>query len=61
MCEKMLTAQAALAKSEISSCCQTLCDKRRVTDYITHLENIVKQQREEIEMLREMINEYITE
>lgn len=52
MCEKMLTVQAALAKSEISSCCQTLCDKRRVTDYITHLENVVKQQREETEMLR---------
>ncbi len=57
MCEKILTAQAALAKSELNCCCQTLCDKRRVIDYITSLENLVEEQREELQRLRGDNNE----
>lgn len=55
--KKILIAQEELAKSELSMCCQTLCNKTHVIEYIKSLESIIKQQQKEIQQLKESIYE----
>lgn len=55
--QQMVTALEVDAKSELHFCCQTLCNKLKVKNYIEALEQLVKEQQEEINRLKGEYNE----